>query len=244
MVRHLLVLLLLLDRGHSLLVPRSVVRRSRSVGSCPSRDSSGGGARVPTLRYHRSTSLQASNAAIDGAARLGTELRRRWALAVADMKKKPWTYISIPIVAALVGYITNYVGVKMLFYPIKWRGIPLYQWENQPLGIIGWQGIVPAKRFAMATKMVDVTIARLLSVPEVFRQLDPRALARLLAPTVSRALLRGLVPSPLVRFFLRRTARDLIRYPTEDRDDETHSNRRSHPPSLPPLPLCAPVLAS
>ena len=29
---------------------------------------------------------------------------------------------SIPIVAAAVGYITNYVGVSMLFYPIEYRG--------------------------------------------------------------------------------------------------------------------------
>jgi uncharacterized membrane protein YheB (UPF0754 family) len=128
------------------------------------------------------------------------------------MKKKPWTYISIPIVAALVGYLTNYVGVKMLFYPIKWRGIPIYRWENQPLGLIGWQGIVPAKRFAMATKMVDVTISRLISVPDVFGQLDPRVLARVLAPAVSGVIAGGWIPSPVVRLFLRRTARDMIKH--------------------------------
>lgn len=37
-------------------------------------------------------------------------------------RTNPWQYISIPIVAALVGYITNYLGVAMLFYPIEWRG--------------------------------------------------------------------------------------------------------------------------
>ena len=153
-----------------------------------------------------------ANAFSDMVLNTRSSLQRRWSLALQDMKKKPWTYISIPIVAALVGYITNYVGVKMLFYPIKWRGIPLYRWENQPLGLIGWQGIVPAKRFAMATKMVDVTITRLISVPAVFGQLEPRMLARLLAPTVSKVIAYGLIPSPLVRLFLRKTAKDMIKH--------------------------------
>jgi uncharacterized membrane protein YheB (UPF0754 family) len=138
-------------------------------------------------------------------------LRMRWIRALDDMKRNPWSYVTIPIVAAMVGYITNYVGVKMLFYPIKWRGIPFYRWENQPLGIIGWQGIVPAKRVAMASKMVDVTITRLLSVPEVFSQLQPHKLAPLLAPTISGSVLNGLVPSPILKLFLRKTSRDVIR---------------------------------
>lgn len=138
-------------------------------------------------------------------------IRMRWNRALEDMKRNPWSYITIPIVAAMVGYITNYVGVKMLFYPIKWRGIPFYRWENQPLGIIGWQGIVPAKRVAMASKMVDVTISRLLSIPEVFSQLQPHKLAPLLAPTISGSVLNGLVPSPILKLFLRKTSRDVIR---------------------------------
>ena len=138
-------------------------------------------------------------------------LGKRWRIAVEDLKKNPWSYITIPIVAAMVGYITNYVGVKMLFYPIKWRGIPLYRWENQPLGLIGWQGIVPAKRTAMASKMVDVTISRLLSIPEVFSLLEPKKLASLLAPTISGSVCKGLIPSPILRLFLRKTSRDMIK---------------------------------
>ena len=61
-----------------------------------------------------------------------------WSL--QDMKVNPIQYISIPVSAAIIGYITNWLGVKMIFYPIEWRGIPLYRWTDQPLGIIGWQG--------------------------------------------------------------------------------------------------------
>ena len=137
-------------------------------------------------------------------------LGARWKIACEDMKKNPWSYISIPIVAALVGYITNYVGVKMLFYPIKWRGIPFYRWENQPLGLFGWQGIVPAKRTAMASKMVDVTISRLLSIPEVFGMLEPKKLATLLSPTVSNYVCNGYTPSPILKYFLKKSSKDMI----------------------------------
>lgn len=77
-------------------------------------------------------------------------LRERWAASCQDFRRRPWTYVSIPIVAGLVGYITNYIGIKMLFYPINWCGVPLMTWPEQPFGLFGWQGIVPAKRLKMA----------------------------------------------------------------------------------------------
>jgi hypothetical protein len=41
---------------------------------------------------------------------------------VANMGQRPWQYVSIPVIAGAVGYITNYVWVSMLFYPIEWTG--------------------------------------------------------------------------------------------------------------------------
>ena len=38
------------------------------------------------------------------------------------MRSRPWQYVSIPVAAAVVGYVTNYAGVNMLFYPIEWTG--------------------------------------------------------------------------------------------------------------------------
>lgn len=143
--------------------------------------------------------------------RLGSYASARQREIVGEFRRNPWTFLTIPVVAALVGWLTNWVGVKMLFYPIEWSGIPLFRWENQPLGLFGWQGIVPAKRLAMATKMVDVTISRLLKVSEVFGRLEPDRMSQLLSPTVSRAVCGGWMPGVLVRFFLRRTSRDMLR---------------------------------
>jgi len=132
----------------------------------------------------------------------------RWKTGLEEMRSNPWSFLSIPISAALIGYITNWVGVNMLFYPVKWMGIPLVVWPNQPLGLFGWQGIVPAKRIAMATRMVDVTISRLLRVPEVFSRLEPRELATLLAPMVLQDFW---IPGVLKRLLLRSTATKVLK---------------------------------
>ena len=134
----------------------------------------------------------------------------QWKLSCADMKKYPSRYLIIPVVAALVGYITNFVGVKMLFYPVKWTGIPLKSWPQQPLGLLGWQGIVPCKRFIMSGRMVDVTISRLLNIPEVFRAMAPKEVANILQKDIKHSVCRGLVPSPVVNLLLRRTSQDMI----------------------------------
>jgi hypothetical protein len=52
------------------------------------------------------------------------------------------SYSLIPLVAGFVGWFTNYLAVQMIFYPIKWRGLPIYKVEGEPLGLLGWQGEV------------------------------------------------------------------------------------------------------
>ena len=34
----------------------------------------------------------------------------------------------IPVCAALVGWVTNWIAVQMIFYPIHFWGIPIKQW--------------------------------------------------------------------------------------------------------------------
>ena len=49
--------------------------------------------------------------------------------------------LSIPLISAIVGWLTNYLAVKMMFYPIEFVGIKPF---------LGWQGLIPAKRRQMA----------------------------------------------------------------------------------------------
>ena len=84
------------------------------------------------------------------------------------------------------------------------------RWPGQPFGLLGWQGVVPAKRFQMASTMVDVTISQLLSISEVFAQLDPAVMAPLLASSLHDAVFGGLLPVPVLHLYLRRVCRDMI----------------------------------
>ena len=91
-------------------------------------------------------------------------------------------YAAIPFVAGFVGWLTNYLAVQMIFYPIRWRGLPIYRVEGEPLGLLGWQGIVPAKTLKMSEAMVNTTINELLTMEEIIQRLDPDKVADILLP--------------------------------------------------------------
>ena len=78
-------------------------------------------------------------------------------------------YISIPVVAGFVGWFTNWVAVKAMFYPLEFIGIPPF---------IGWQGIVPSKARKMAGISVDTSLATIGSVSEVIKEIDMNLLSQ------------------------------------------------------------------
>ena len=91
-------------------------------------------------------------------------------------------YTAIPFIAGFVGWFTNYLAVQMIFYPLRWRGLPIYKVEGEPLGLLGWQGIVPAKTLKMSEAMVNTTINELLTMEEIIQRLDPDKVADILLP--------------------------------------------------------------
>ena len=93
----------------------------------------------------------------------------------------------------MVGWFTNWLAVKMIFYPIRFFGVPVAQMVEgemygynilNPLGWLGWQGIVPAKAAQMAHTMVTMVTTKLIDVQEVFGRLDPHRVAGLLSGEV------------------------------------------------------------
>jgi uncharacterized membrane protein YheB (UPF0754 family) len=106
------------------------------------------------------------------------------------LKQRPIEYATIPCVAAFVGITTNWMGVKMLFYPIEYTGADLVRWPDTPYGLFGWQGVVPTKTAFMAERLVKIVTQRLLSLEEAFGRLEPSELARLLLPAVEDAIRR------------------------------------------------------
>ncbi|MEM9290771.1 MAG: hypothetical protein AAGD01_03735 [Acidobacteriota bacterium] len=79
-----------------------------------------------------------------------------------------WKLASIPFVAAVVGWVTNWVAIKLTFRPLEFVGI-------RP--IFGWQGIIPAKARKMAEIFVDSTMYRLGTLPELFARMEPEVVS-------------------------------------------------------------------
>jgi uncharacterized membrane protein YheB (UPF0754 family) len=99
--------------------------------------------------------------------------------------------ITVPFVTGAIGYLTNWTGVLMLFYPVHFKGFRApwlhrvarmlpYKVRQIPgimLGGIGWQGIVPSRAAKMGSLAVDSGIAKLGTPKEFFEQFEPDKIA-------------------------------------------------------------------
>jgi uncharacterized membrane protein YheB (UPF0754 family) len=90
-------------------------------------------------------------------------------------------YFSIPVIAALIGWITNLIAIRMTFYPLEFKGIKPY---------LGWQGIIPAKSIKMSGKVVDVMTKKLLKIEEEFDKIDSVRVAEEMKPNLELLCLR------------------------------------------------------
>jgi uncharacterized membrane protein YheB (UPF0754 family) len=99
--------------------------------------------------------------------------------------------VSIPLFTGAIGYLTNWSGVWMLFYPIRFAGwhlpglsrlAPLFPRRIQQIpgvmrGGVGWQGIIPSRAAKMGSIAVDKGIAKLGSPADFYQQLEPEKIA-------------------------------------------------------------------
>eukprot|EP00212_Chloropicon_laureae_P009138 CAMPEP_0197500068 /NCGR_PEP_ID=MMETSP1311-20131121/61341_1 /TAXON_ID=464262 /ORGANISM="Genus nov. species nov., Strain RCC856" /LENGTH=628 /DNA_ID=CAMNT_0043045819 /DNA_START=35 /DNA_END=1921 /DNA_ORIENTATION=- len=131
------------------------------------------------------------------------ELTRR---GVKKIRSKRVEAICIPLVAAFVGWLTNWIAVQMLFYPVEFVGLNFKRFVVgsiygcdvlQPMGLLGWQGVVPAKAAKMGFVMVNMVTTKLIDVKETFGLLDPGKVATLLSievPEMARNVGRAFFP--------------------------------------------------
>jgi uncharacterized membrane protein YheB (UPF0754 family) len=107
------------------------------------------------------------------------------------VSKSTLALISVPFVTGVIGYVTNWTGVLMLFYPVHFRGWRV-QWLAQlarilprrvqqipglMVGGIGWQGIVPSRAAKMGSLAVDSGIAKIGTPADFFSELEPDKIA-------------------------------------------------------------------
>jgi uncharacterized membrane protein YheB (UPF0754 family) len=102
-----------------------------------------------------------------------------------------WTLLMIPVIAGIIGLVTNFAGIKLLFYPVEFIGIripglsalarllprKLQAIPGVAMGGIGWQGIIPSRAAKMGSIAVDKGIAKLGSPSEFYEQLEPDTIA-------------------------------------------------------------------
>ncbi len=67
----------------------------------------------------------------------------------------------LPLIAAVTGWLTNWIAVKMLFHPIK----PLN------LGLFTIQGIFPKRQKAMAEKLGKIVATELFSIDDIISKM-------------------------------------------------------------------------
>jgi uncharacterized membrane protein YheB (UPF0754 family) len=99
--------------------------------------------------------------------------------------------LSTPLFTGVLGYVTNWTGVWMLFYPLHFRGIripglkTLSKWLPRKVqqvpgvmnGGIGWQGIIPSRAAKMGSIAADKGVAKLGEPSEFYEQLEPDRIA-------------------------------------------------------------------
>ncbi len=86
-------------------------------------------------------------------------------------------YLSIPVISGIVGWATNWLALRMTFYPLEFIGVKPF---------LGWQGIIPAKAGVMAAKSVDLLTSKLLTVEDQFARIEPERVAKEMEPVLSK----------------------------------------------------------
>ncbi|GLW93094.1 DUF445 family protein [Actinokineospora globicatena] len=101
-----------------------------------------------------------------------------WAAIGADLREHWLVYLSMPVVAAVIGYVTKRAAIEMMFRPLEFVGV----WR------LGWQGVIPRNAERMATVAMELMTTNLIAPREVFGRLDPKRVADELRGPIERAV--------------------------------------------------------
>jgi uncharacterized membrane protein YheB (UPF0754 family) len=76
----------------------------------------------------------------------------------------------MPLIAAVIGYVTKLAAIQMMFRPVNFVGVA------EPF--LGWQGVVPRNSERMIRISAELITSRLVDPKEIFARLDPDRVAR------------------------------------------------------------------
>jgi len=110
---------------------------------------------------------------------------------VSSLPAVDWRLLLIPFITGLIGYVTNWVAIRMLFYPTEFVGIGmpglkefapslprrLQQIPGVVEGKLGWQGIIPSRSARMGTIAAEKGVAKIGTEAEFYERFDPDRIA-------------------------------------------------------------------
>ncbi|WP_410655818.1 DUF445 domain-containing protein [Amycolatopsis sp. lyj-112] len=88
---------------------------------------------------------------------------------IADIGEHWQVYVTMPFIAALIGYVTKRVAIEMMFKPVEFVGVKPF---------LGWQGVLPANAERMAATATEMLTNNLVDPKEIFARLDPAQVAK------------------------------------------------------------------
>lgn len=83
-------------------------------------------------------------------------------------------FLTVPLVTALIGWVTNWAAVKMIFHPTKFVGI----------GPIGWQAIIARQGDKFAQGVADMVTENIATAEELAGRLEPAEMQDLFESTI------------------------------------------------------------
>ena len=100
-----------------------------------------------------------------------------------------YALLTLPLISALIGYITNVVAIRLLF------------WPQQPInfGFFKLQGVLPKRQAEIAISVGELVEERLLSLDEVIDQVNTPEVRERLVVTITDVM-RDKLDSMLPRF--------------------------------------------
>lgn len=101
-----------------------------------------------------------------------------WQEIKADFSVNWLIYLSMPFVAAFVGWSTKIVALEMLYRPMEFKGI----------GLFGWQGIVPRRAGKVGSKTIELLTQNLLKPEELLEKVDAREAVNALREPLTQAV--------------------------------------------------------
>ena len=85
-----------------------------------------------------------------------------WPEIQADVSEHWYVYLSMPLIAAFIGYVTKLLALEMLYRPLEFVGV----------GPFGWQGVVPRRAGKVAAVTIELLTENLLRPEELLDRFD------------------------------------------------------------------------